>query len=58
MSLFSQFLRNHLIPSLESAFLAHIPEMQDALIQEVEVLGNKLLDWVDSKIKNNPTDGD
>lgn len=58
MSLLSLFLRSHLVPALESAFISHTPELQAALVNEVETLGNKLLDWVDTKIKPKDNTGD
>lgn len=49
MSLISSFLISHLVPALESAFVAHEPEAQAALLKEVEALATKLGEWVISK---------
>jgi hypothetical protein len=50
MSLLSSFLISHFIPALESAFVAHEPELQAALLQEVEAFGGQLGVWIASKM--------
>ncbi len=49
MSLLSSFLASHLIPALESAFMAHEPDMQAALLAEVEALAKDVCAWVAGK---------
>lgn len=51
MSLLSSFLASHLIPSLEAALAAHEPEIQDAIISELDSLGKAVGSWVASKIE-------
>ena len=50
MSLVTSFLLKHLVPALEAAFVAHEPEMQAALLSEVETFSSDLLSWYKSKI--------
>lgn len=49
MSLLSSFLASHLIPALESAFIAHEPDMQDVLLGEVKALSAQVAAWIESK---------
>lgn len=49
MSVLTSFVISHFIPALESAFIAHEPEMQAALLAEVEAFGSQLGAWVLSK---------
>lgn len=51
MSLLSTFLISHFIPALESAFVSHEPEMQAALLKEVEAFGGQLGVWITSKME-------
>lgn len=50
MSILSSFLISHLVPALESAFAAHEPEVQAALLKEVETLTVKIGEWMASKV--------
>ena len=50
MSLLSSFLASHLIPALESAFIAHEPEAQAALLAEVKALTDSVGVWLESKL--------
>lgn len=50
MSLLSSFLASHLIPALEQAFIAHEPDMQAALLGEVQALSEQVAKWLDSKL--------
>ena len=50
MSLLSSFLISHLIPALESAFVAHEPAAQAALLAEVEAFGTQLGGWLSTKV--------
>jgi hypothetical protein len=54
MSLLSSFVLSHLIPALESAFIAHEPEMQDLLLSETQAFVVKLSNWVESKLPGDP----
>lgn len=49
MSLLSSFLVSHIVPALESALIAHAPEMQDALLKEIEAFTKQVGDWISSK---------
>lgn len=49
MSLLSSFLASQLIPALEQAFIAHEPDMQDMLLNEVKALTEKVVEWVNAK---------
>jgi hypothetical protein len=50
MSLLSSFLSTHLIPALESAFIAHEPEAQAALLAELSSLADQVSAWLESKL--------
>ncbi len=50
MSLLSSFLARHLIPALESAFIAHAPEAQAALLAEAQALADELGKWLEAKM--------
>ena len=50
MSLLSSFLASHLIPALESALLAHEPEAQAAILNEVQALSAQVASWIDAKL--------
>ena len=45
MSLLSNFVASHLIPALESAFVAHEPDMQAAFLEEAKILSEQLGKW-------------
>ncbi len=51
MSLLLSFLSSHLLPALEAAFVAHEPEMQEALVNEVAILVEHVGTWVESKLQ-------
>jgi hypothetical protein len=53
MSLLSKFVSNHLVPSLESAFLSHEKDAQDIFLHEMNVLVTEIAAWVASKYINN-----
>ncbi len=53
MSLLSSFLTSHLIPTLESIFVAHEPEMQAELLGELTVVSNQVRGWINGKIAAN-----
>ena len=50
MSLLSSFLISHLIPALETAFIAHEPEMQAAILEEIKVLSEQVGVWIEGKL--------
>lgn len=50
MSLLSSFIASHLIPALESAFIAHEPEAQAALLSEVKALADQVGEWLGKKL--------
>lgn len=54
MSLLATFVMNHLIPELEAAFVAHEPDMQAALLAEVQAFAGKLGEWVEGKLPCEP----
>ena len=51
MNLLLSMLADHLLPALEAAFVAHEPEMQEALLKELGDLSSKVMNWIDSKAK-------
>jgi hypothetical protein len=52
MSLLSSFIVNHLVKALEAQFLSHVPEIQQAFLNEVSVFVKTVSDWVESKLSN------
>lgn len=52
MSLLSSFIINNIIKALEAEFLSHMPELQQAFLDEVSVLVKEISDWVESKLSN------
>jgi len=50
MSLLSGFLTNQLLKALQDEFLKHEPEIQDKILEEINFLGEKCLEWVDEKM--------
>jgi len=54
MSLLSLFVGKHLVPALESAFIAHEPEAQQLFLSETTELANHLVTWINSKVKSVP----
>lgn len=50
MSLLSSFITNQLIKSLEAEFIAHEPQMQEAFINELGVVVNKVVQWLNDKV--------
>lgn len=56
MSLLSQFVTKHLVNDLEQEFVKHVPDVQQALVKEVEIFAQMLVDWVSSKLSHAPTD--
>lgn len=58
MSLLSNFISTNLLNELEAAFIAHEPDLQLALLNEVQVFSAQLVQWIEKKItvnKSTPT---
>lgn len=51
MSLLSSFIQNQLLKAIESEFVAHEPDIQSAIVSEVESFANQALQWVKNKTK-------
>lgn len=49
MSLLSSFIAGHLVNALEAAFVAHEPEMQEALLDEIKEFSDEVVKWLDAK---------
>jgi hypothetical protein len=49
MSLLSSFFASHLIPALETAIVSHEPDVQAAIISELQALAENVSVWVASK---------
>ncbi len=45
-------LSNFIIKALEEQFLSHVPEMQEAFLNEVSAFLKVVSDWVESKLSN------
>jgi len=52
MSLLSSFIQNQLLKALEAEFVAHVPEMQQVIVGEVEAFANQALEWVKDKVQD------
>lgn len=50
MSLFSSFIRNHLLAAVEAEFSAHAPNVQSVIIDEINSFAGEALAWVDGKL--------
>lgn len=50
MSLLSTFLSNQLIPALETALIAHEPDVQAAILGEIQDFSSQLVGWLEGKI--------
>lgn len=50
MSLLSSFIVNQVVKALEAQFLSHVPELQEAFLNEVSALVKVMSDWVESKM--------
>jgi len=51
MSVLTSFVISHLVPALESALLSHLPQEQEVIIAELEVIIKHLANWLENKIK-------
>ncbi len=54
MSLLSTFITNQLLAALETEFVKHEAELQDAFVDEVTDAVNSVVSWVNSKISLRP----
>lgn len=50
MSLLSSFIVSRIVQELEEQFVSHMPELQQAFLNEVSTFVNVLSDWVESKM--------
>jgi hypothetical protein len=50
MSLLSSFLASHLIPALETALMAHEPDVQAAILDELAAFSSQLGEWLNEKL--------
>lgn len=53
MSLLTSFVREHLLKSLEEELKKHAPEIQQAVINEIQEFSNQALEWVKNKLIEN-----
>jgi hypothetical protein len=53
MSLLSSFIVSHVVKALEAQFISHVPELQQAFLNEVSSLVKVVSDWVESKMNVN-----
>lgn len=51
MSVLASFIEHKLISVLEATLLSHAPELQAELLDDLKMLGDKGLAWVEDKIK-------
>lgn len=52
MSLLSSFLSSHLIPALETALIEHEPDVQAAILGEIEAFSSQIGSWLTSKLSH------
>lgn len=50
MSLLSSFIATRIVTELEQQFVSHLPELQEAFLNEISNFVKILSDWVESKI--------
>jgi len=50
MSLLSSFIVGNVVKALETQFVAHVPELQQAFLNEVAAVVKIVSDWVESKM--------
>ena len=50
MSLLSSFIAGRIVQELEEQFVSHLPELQQAFLNEVSVFVKIVSDWVESKM--------
>lgn len=51
MSLLSSFIQGQLLKAIEAEFVAHEPDMQQALVSEVAVFADDVMRWVSEKLQ-------
>jgi hypothetical protein len=52
MSLLASFLTSHLLPALESALAAHEPEVQAAILAELQTVSTEVGKFVMAKLEH------
>ena len=52
MSEITDFVAKHLIDMLDSALIAHEPELQEDFLAGVRMLAEKTQDWINGKLIN------
>jgi hypothetical protein len=50
MSLLSSFIVKNIVKALEAQFISHVPELQQAFLNEVTNVVKVVTDWTESKI--------
>jgi hypothetical protein len=58
MSLLSSFIINHVVKALEAQFVSHMPELQQAFLNEVSNLVKVVSEWVESKVNSQGVSND
>jgi hypothetical protein len=53
MNILSKFIVSQLIQKLEEEFISHAPDLQEAFIAEITLASNQIVDWINSKIRDN-----
>ena len=51
MSLLSSFIVTHVVKALENQFVSHVPELQQAFLNEVTHIVKVMNDWIESKME-------
>lgn len=54
MSLLSSFIQNQLLKAIEAELVNHAPDIQQAIVGEVEAFAKEALQWVQSKVSQQP----
>jgi hypothetical protein len=52
MSLLASFISSHLLPALESALIAHEPEVQAAILAELQSISTEVGKFVLAKLEH------
>lgn len=55
MSLLSSFVTNQLLKALESEFISHEPDIQNAFANEVQVFASTIMNWANNKLTTSST---
>lgn len=54
MSLLSEYVQKEFLKSLEAEFIAHAPDLQKVIINEIQVFAADLTTWIESKMDSQP----